>query len=194
MFGKLKSRFVRDEEAGLTVEAVIILPLLLWALMAMYAFYDVYRHKMLAMKANYAISDLLSRETDPINLAYINGIEDVYEFYTRSSDGDAWIRVTPVKCRRRCNNLNTRQLQRDWSRGTDGQVSLRNGVVNRDYRDLIPLVPKGERIIMVETELTYEPLFGDYFTPIGERTMRDVVFTRPRFSPQLCWGTMSCLN
>lgn len=192
----LIARFHRGEEASLTVEAVIILPLLLWAFVASYAFYDAYRHKALAMKGNYGISDLLSRETDPINMTYLRGIEDVFEYFTRSPNANAWVRVTPVRCRKNCANPNTRVLKRDWSKATDGHDILYNSDVNgAHYRALVPMIAKGERVIMVETNLTYTPMFQALVPGLGsQRVISDVVMTRPRFAPQLCWGSLTCIN
>lgn len=189
---RLLRNLARDDGASLTVEAVVVFPLLIWAFCATFAYYDVYRHKMLAMKGNYAISDLLSRETCDVNMNYLNGTEDVFEYFTRASDADAWIRVTPVRCKKRCDNPNTRVLRRDWSHATDGKSSLTNGKVNNQYRDVVPMIAKGERVIMVESSLDYEPIFGTLIPGIGNRTMVDIVMTRPRFAPKLSWGNAPC--
>ncbi len=186
-------RFLRGEEAGLSVEAVLVLPFMLWAFAALFSYFDVYRARSLAMKGNYAVSDLLSRETDPIDTAYLNGIEAVFTFITESDD-ESWIRVTPVHCLSDCTDPDTRVLQRDWSRATDGVDWLSNADVNSDYRDIVPMIASGERVIMVETRIAYKPPVGPAITGVTARDLRDTTFTRPRFAPQLCWGEDLCLN
>ncbi len=185
--------FWRREDASLTVEAVLIFPLVLWAFVATITFVNVFQTRSLAQKGNYAVADLLSRETNAINQAYLNGIGEVYEYLTKSGTS-AWIRVTPVRCRKFCNNMATRQLRRDWSRATDGTPRLTNAEVDTNYRDIIPKIPKGERVIMVETQMDYTPPFSSAFTIISTRTLQDISMTRPRFAPQLCWVGRRCGN
>ncbi len=185
--------FLRGEEASLSVEAVLVLPFLLWAFAAMFAFFDVYHTRSLALKGNYAVADLLSRETNAINMTYLRGTEDMFTYLTKGGDA-AWIRVTPVRCQRRCDNPATRVLRRDWSRATDGKARLTNAQVNNDYRDIIPMMARGDRVIMVETSLHYTPPINPVLTGVTAREIYDITMTRPRFSPQLCWGNLSCLN
>ncbi len=190
---RLAADFLRREEASISVEAVLVMPFLLWAFTAMYAFFDVYHTRSLALKGNYAIADLFSRETNPIDTSYLNGAENVYAFLTRGGE-DAWIRVTPVRCTSRCDDPARRVLRRDWSRATDGRQRLRNSDVNNDYRDIIPMIAQGDRVIMVETEMQYEPAINPTLTGVGARRIYDITMTRPRFSPQLCWTGLSCSN
>ncbi|HHL22305.1 MAG TPA: hypothetical protein ENJ52_12370 [Aliiroseovarius sp.] len=185
--------FFHREDASLSVEAVIVLPFMLWAFAALFSFTDIYRARALAIKGNYAIADLLSRETQPIDMTYLNGVADVFSYITESGD-DSWIRVTPVRCKKRCSNPNTRVLRRDWSRATDGVHRLTNSEINEYYRDIVPLIAKGERVIMVETQVNFEPPIRPTVTGVTAQALVDTTFTRPRFGPQLCWGNMRCLN
>ena len=185
--------FSRHEDASISIEAVLVLPFLLWAFAAMYSFFDVYHARSLAMKGNYAVADLLSRETNPIDMDYLRGTEDIFQYITRSGTS-SWIRVTPVRCRRRCDDPARRQLRRDWSRATDGHHRLTNTEVNRDYRDVVPMIARGERVIMVETFTNYTPPLNPKLTGIFPRKINDLTMTRPRFGPQLCWVGRYCGN
>ena len=51
---------------------------------------------------------------------------------------------------------------------------------------------EGERVIIVETSTEYTPPFSQNLTGIGGRTFVDIVMTRPRFAPQLCWSGIGC--
>ncbi len=176
--------FWRGEDGSMTVEAVMILPLLLWAFLATFTYFDVYRAKNLALKANYAISDLLSRETQ-VDMNYLLGIEDVYAYLTEGGD-PAWVRVTVLRCSDDCDSENNRTLVRDWSKATDGLEEITNEDLQGVYDDVIPVLAEGDRVIMVETMASYEPPFSVYLTGIEARDMRDIVMTRPRFAAQLC--------
>lgn len=183
-------RFGRDERASVTVESVIILPVLLWAFLVTYSWFDAYRVKSRALKANYAISDLMSRETRALDRAYLNGIEEVYELLTGSGT-DAWVRVTVVRCVKRCDKSN-RKLDRDWSKATDNVEELSSKQVRELLDPMVPVIPSGERVIVVETNMTYNPPFSRKLTGVGPSTLSDIVMTRPRFAPQLCWEGENC--
>ncbi len=61
----LKNRirqFVECDDASITVEAVMILPLLLWGYFGMFVLFDGYRAASSNIRANYTIADMLSRE------------------------------------------------------------------------------------------------------------------------------------
>ena len=190
---KATRAFWRGEEGSMTVEAVMILPLLLWAFLATFTFFDVYRAKNLALKANYAISDLLSREAE-IDMNYLLGIEDVYTYLTQGGD-PAWVRVTVVRCSENCTSEADRTLRIGWSQATDGLASLSDTDVQGTYNEHIPMIAEGEWVIMVETMAGYEPPFSVYLTGIEARDMSDIVMTRPRFTSQLCWDAdESCEN
>jgi len=183
-------RFHRDDEASLSVEAVLVLPLLLWGFAATYAFFDVYRAKNLSLKANYAVSDLLSRETNPIDMAYLDGTEKVFRYLTRTSS-TSWLRVTVVHCTADCTAAN-RTLERDWSKATDNLPTYSNEDIMQHFEPIIPWIATGERVIIVESGMHYTPPFSQALTGVGSRDFVDIVMTRPRFAPQLCWDGLTC--
>jgi len=177
--------FRRDEDASQSVEAVLVIPLLLWAFLASYTFFDVYRAKSLALKANYAISDLISRETGEMNMTYLLGAEQVFEYLTQESP-DPWVRVTEVYCEANCADPN-RTLKVDWSKATDSLPTFTDADVMNNLDPIIPLLAQDERVVIVETSIDYEPPFSQNLTGIGERTFVDIVMTRPRFAGFVCW-------
>lgn len=184
--------FHRDEQASLSVEAAIIAPLLFWSFLATYAYFDVYRVKNIALKSNYAISDLLSRETNTIDMDYLNGVSNVYRYLTPGGP-NTWLRFTVVHCTDECTEENgPRTLAVDWSRATNGKPTFSDEDVMAQLDDLIPLIAVGERVIIVETALEYVAPFASSLTGITDQTFSDIVMTRPRFAPQLCFEGLSC--
>ena len=178
-------RFRREENASQSVEAVLVIPLLIWAFLATYTFFDVYRAKSLALKANYAISDLISRETNTMDMNYLLGAESVYEYLTQASP-DPWVRVTVVYCDANCGD-NTRSLRVDWSKATDSLPTFSDEDLMNSLDPIIPWLAEDERVIIVETSVEYEPPFSQNLTGIGGRTFVDIVMTRPRFAGWVCW-------
>lgn len=184
-------RFRRDEHASLSVEAVLITPLLFWALAASFTYFDLFRERSLAIKGNYAVSDLISRESRILDMTYLNGTRDVYRYLTGASSG-VWLRLTVVRCAAFCADESQRQLNVEWSHATDGEIPLTNDAVANHYADLIPMMAQEEVVIMLESNMTYQPRLSPALTGIGETDFTDVVLTRPRFSGQVCWENTSC--
>lgn len=197
--------FGKDEDASLSVEAVIIIPLLLWGFLFTYTVFDVYRAKNISLKANYAVSDLLSREGNPINQAYLNGTKSVFRYLTQGNSA-TWMRVTQVYCNANCTNNETRELFVDWSHATDNKGTYTTQSMRTKLAHAIPLLAAGERALIVETSVDYYPPFIPtmIWTPwsksssveypagwgyIKPRTFVDIVITEPRFAPRLCWST-----
>ena len=90
-------RGFRDDQRGIVaVESIIVLPLLFWSLMAMYAFFDAYRQAGMNVKAAYTIGDLLSRETNYITPEYLETTHQLFDLMTRSNS-ESKMRVTVVK-------------------------------------------------------------------------------------------------
>ncbi len=172
-------RFSRREDGTIAVETVLWVPLLLSVLAATFSLHDAFRYKSLNVKAAYTISDALSRETDPIDYAYLDGMVEVMEFLTRS-DGPYSLRVTLVRY-----NENRDKYVSEWSK-TRGDF---DALGNRDLADLYDKLPNmlhNERVIVVETETEYNPPFA--VPGLNEtRLFYNFGFTRPRFAPKIVW-------
>ncbi len=172
-------RFARNEDGNMSIEALIFVPLILSILGATFSFYDGFRYKSLNTKATYTISDALSRETDPINNAYLDGMVEVMEYLTRS-EGPYSIRVTMVRY-----NGKKDKYVRDWSK-TRGDFSPLENKDLKDIEDQLPTLLHNERVIVVETATEYEPPIP---VPGFDTTelFYNFAFTRPRFAPKLVW-------
>lgn len=190
-------RFARDERASLSVEAVLIAPLLFWTFIATYTYFDVYRVRNVAMKANYAVSDLLSRETQVIDMNYITGAKNLYRYLTQT-DSSSWVRVSVVYCESDCAvspgaTSADRTLNVDWSKSTDDMPTYTQDDVN-DYLDqYVPLLAAEERVIVVETHMDYDAPFASSLTGLTVDSFYDIVMTSPRFGGgQLCFDGIGC--
>lgn len=199
-------RFFDEEDASLSVELVLILPLLLWGFLTVITIFDVFRARTLALKGNYAISDLLSRETQSINSSYLAGIDSVFSYLTQGGD-TTWVRVTQVYCVDQCASNEDRELEVEWSHATAGQSTYTTAEMRQGLQQNIPLLPSGQYAIVVETSVDYSPPF---LPPLNvfyrdengasrqinwgimkRNTFHDIVVTEPRFAPRLCWSNVA---
>lgn len=177
----LKSRFeaFRDETGGtVSVEFIVMAPIVFWAYASMFSWFDAYRQVGVHEKAAFTIADMISRETDPLDRDYINATRDMVQFLTRSEKKPD-LRISVIRY------VESRdQFRLDWSQKRGGIARLRNTDV-RNWHDKLPSLVNGERIILVETRIDYEPPF--LYGLIGENELATFVFSRPRFAPQICY-------
>lgn len=168
-------RFAKDTRGSLTVEAVIVLPILFWAMLSMIVFFDAYRQSSMSVKAAFTITDMVSREVDPINKAYIDGAFNLFRELARS-DKSPKIRITVVYF-----DAAEKRFFRDWSHQRGGMPVLTDADVLA-MQDRLPAMPNNERLILVETWTDYNPPFN---VGIDRQNLYNFVFTRPRFAPQV---------
>ena len=172
----------RDETGGtVSVEFIIMAPIVFWAYASMFSWFDAYRQVGVHEKAAFTIADMSSRETNPLDSDYINATRDMVQFLTRSAQRPD-IRISVI----RYVGGNTNEFRLDWSQKRGSIGSLRNSDV-RNWHNKLPMLVNGERIILVETRIEYTPPF--LWGLMEQNDLATFVFTRPRFSPRICWNT-----
>lgn len=169
-------RALKDERGSFSVEAVLMFPLLVWAFMAMYVFFEGLRESNINLKATYTISDLLSRETDLIDETYLDGINDVYAWLSRSANPVS-MRVTVVRF-----DAATDSHVNIWSRGVGGKPDLNQQEVDNIISPRVPIMADASTAIVVETWSTYDPIMDIGLT---DTNIHNLVVTTPRFTEQL---------
>ena len=171
-------RAFRDDARGsVSVEFALIMPFLFWAFGASYVYFDGYRQSSVNLKAAFTIGDMISRETDPLNDAYMDSMYNLLNLMTRTPS-DTTLRVTVVRW-----DEDDDRYYFDWSQ-TRGAVLPMTDADVIQMADKLPVMPDNERVILVETSNSFVPLFN-----IGMDTLSldNFVFTRPRFAPQVLW-------
>lgn len=199
---KLKN-FVRDSSgASVAVEAIVIIPVVLWALAAMGVYFDVLRTNSTAEKASYTIGDMLSRETNAITNDYLNNTRTLYEtllgtgyssttevdpesgeetvFVTANTETDfSSVRVSVITWHE---DESTYVL--NWSQTRGPQYGALSTGDLTDIALALPKMADQDTIILVETHMTYEPVLN---VGLGDQEIETFTFTRPRYAPQLVY-------
>ncbi|MGJ8615456.1 MAG: TadE/TadG family type IV pilus assembly protein [Sulfitobacter sp.] len=175
----LRCDFLRREDGSIAIEAVIVMPLLFWTYLSMFSIFDAFRMYSINQKAAYTIGDAISRETVPIDGAYLEGAQDLFEYLSRSQDQTS-IRVSSIYY-----DAGQDEYRRDWSQKRGSVAELTNADV-KNWHEKLPVLPDNERLVLVETWADYDPPFN---TGLEEREIRNFVFTRPRYAPRVCWET-----
>ncbi len=186
-------RFYTQERGLITVESIIILPILLIALMATYTYFDVFRKQSLALKANYSVSDYLSR-VPTYDQDAVEGLNSLFQFMSQSKSGN-WLRVSVIECKLdavQC-NASPRKLDYnfDYSAVSQGQgvSKLTQAEVFAQYSDFIPKMYNGESLFIVETVAQYRPLMPTILAGIPARELKNTVVTGSRETDVLCFET-----
>lgn len=179
-------RFCRAEDGTVVVEAVLVLPTLLWVTLAMFVYWDSYRSVNVIQKATYTISDTLSREDreDPIDGAYIDGLREVMN-YLLDGDQVAKIRVSSVTWKTADNDFSVL-----WSYSPGDQIpAMPVGLLaDQDYQDKVPNLADGDTVIVVETMVDFSPAFD---VGMNDLVIDEFIATRPR-SGRLCFTGFAC--
>ncbi len=173
-------RFIRSEEGSISVEAMLILPILVWCYLGTFVFFDAYRSQSTNLKAAYTIGDTLSRETGYITPLYMDSLSALQKFLVDEDNGMARLRVSVYRYRASDNTYRV-----NWSRTRGGGVALTDTLL-ADLRPNLPRMPNNEIAILVETWVGYHPT---YSVGLQDFTFTDLVVTRPRFATQLCANT-----
>lgn len=175
-FFKAFKRNVRDEKGSISVEAILMFPMLAWAFMAMFVFFEGLRESNINLKATYTVSDLLSRETDLINEDYLDGMNAIYAWLSRSAQ-PVQMRVTVVRYdQATLNHVNV------WSRGINGKPDLQQSQINEFIAPHVPIMADAATAIVVETWALYDPIIDMGLT---DTEIYNIVVTSPRFTEQL---------
>jgi hypothetical protein len=176
-------RFFRREDGSFVVESVLVLPLLFWAHLGLFAYWNVYAATNTVQKATYTISDLITRQQASVNDAYLTGLRDVMN-YLVDSPSSTKLRVTSF----RYSEANKR-YEVIWSRSPNSALSVLNNASLVGLKDRLPLMSDGDSAVLVETEVRYEPTLAYGITT---NAITQFVVTRPRFLAKICHVNFTC--
>ncbi len=173
-------RFARSQDGAVSVETVIMIPVLIGALLGMTAVWDGFRHRNASLKAAVTVSDAISRETSPIDRAYIDRMDALFAFLA-GARGDAALRVSVI-----ANTLTEdgedEELELRWSASSDAELRAVSDVA--ELEEHVPAMAVGDQIIVVESWLDWTP---PATSRVVGRTFREVTVSRARFVPQVLW-------
>lgn len=171
-------RFSRRSDGTLSVEAIMVFPLLMWAYMGMYYFFDAYRQQNINLKAAYTVADMLSREVDVIQWKDVEGLNRVLDYLTSSAQ-PTQVRISVVYW-----HEDTDRHILVWSKGTRGRLDLTQAQFEASYSEHVPVMADSDTAIIVETWSYYVPTVN---LGLPSVTFDNLIVTSPRFAPQLCY-------
>ena len=177
------ARFARDEKGSVIAEAVIVLPVMLWAYLALFVYWDAFRSMNTVQKAAYTISDMVSREMVGITSAYVNGLDNMLEYLVDNSQTVS-LRVTSVTW-----SATNSRFEVHWSRSPDSAKPVLTTATLQNYAGQIPNMSAGDYVVIVEVWANYAPSFE---VGMDDTVFNQFIVTRPRFLPCIPIDAVAC--
>lgn len=171
---RLKS-FAADTRGSVSVEFVLMMPILFWAYMATYVYFDGFRQSAVNNKAAYTISDLISRETGILTEDYVDSMYSLMQLMIRS-ESDLDMRISVIRWSEDDNRYYVK-----WSTNRGYGVNYTDATISTIEHKL-PVMPDNDIVILVETINTFVPPFN---IGMDDKPLANFVFTRPRFADQV---------
>ncbi len=175
--------FRDDERASITIEFVIIAPLLLFMLALGFQFFDAFKSYSRAAKATYAVADVVSREELPLDAAFTAKLHGLLEALLPWIQDDKSIRLTSIKW-----DAVESDYEVVWSCQINGATAaldfyaysmLTTETLTSAQKSMLPDLVPGDSIVFVETHIPYSALFD--FIGLGNLVWENQVAVRPRF-------------
>lgn len=161
-------RFVTDEDANMTLEFIIITPVLITWWVASVVFFDAYDARSGAARVSHTIADLVSRQTTVDN-AFIN---DMLNLQNRMLPFEpvGIVRLTEV------HQDALGDLEIVWSSATSGEIIT---LVEELPLGIMPPMKNGQFIMLVESNVPYIPV--SRWVGIEAQTWINQTFINARF-------------
>jgi TadE-like protein len=187
--------FVKNERGSALVEFVLVFPMLIWAFLGIFLFWDAFKAINTAQKASFIVADALSRATTDIAPAYIDGMADLLAYLSSADSArgeEVRLRVSSIKW-----DSVTARHSLAWSYSPDNGYPVLTSAALEDIDDKIPTLTAFETVLVVETEVDFIPALtggnaGGYTLGVGSRTFTEFVVIRPRFIPKVCLKDTAC--
>ncbi len=164
----LLSDFRKDEDATVTMEFVIIMPVLILWYIGSIVFYDAFNSRATAQRTAHTIADIISRQ-NKVDNAFIDKMLVLQNrMMPREQVGS--VQVTSIKL----DALG--KLVVLWSYATDGSPALTAADISATQ---LPIMKIGESVVLVDTAVPFTPI-ADWVGLVAQ-TWRNHVVTQPRF-------------
>jgi hypothetical protein len=182
------NQFRREEDGSVVVEAMLILPILIWCFMGTFVFFDAYRTQGANVKAAYVLGDIISRETEYISPSYMDSLFALQGFLVDTGTNQQ-LRVTVVEFTGPNHNNGFDVV---WSQARGGAVAMTSANLDSQFDDYIPVMSIGDSVIITETWIDYDPRYSVGLQDASGNTdieFREFVVTRPRYG-SICWNSV----
>jgi hypothetical protein len=183
--------FLRNEDGLVLAEGLLMLPLVVWALVAMFIYWDVFRTINVTQKAAYGVADLLSRQRDEIPLTFADGLQNVMNFLTPGGH--------PVKMR---------ITSFEYDEGADDYKllfsyspmnkvpELTEATIQNWKGTKVAALNDGDSVFVLETSVEFkaqlQTFIAGFMVNVNDATFGEFIVTRPRHRRLCLEGRPTC--
>ncbi|MBU2867063.1 TadE/TadG family type IV pilus assembly protein [Pacificibacter marinus] len=169
-------RYRCSDLGSMSIETVLVLPVILTGLLLAYTYFSAFQIKGMANKAAYTVSDYVSRQTDPIDADFVEGLSSIYGYLTNT--GTKSLRLSSFTW---SDIDGSPDYKLEWSYAANGGEAL-NGESYSSVVSRLPAMTSGETVLVMETTTDWAPVFN---VGLDDLTFTDFVVTKPRFATQV---------
>lgn len=171
------SRRLRNENGSISVETLLILPVVMWALLASFTFTDAFRSKTGLQRAVFTTGDMISRiSANAVTPQFLRGTHQFMVLATQSRN--------PVFMRMSLIGWDTEdeayRIVWSFAERSGGRGRLTDDFVNQVLADRLPMISPGETVLLTEGWMDYDPPFK---VGLQARLFTELAVSRPRFAP-----------
>lgn len=184
------SGFANDERGSMSIELLAVVPIMVWALLSTFVYFDVYRTQANVNRASLTIADMFSREQAPITATYMASAGRLLKELTYA-ELNPDLRVTVYMF-----DLADDRFKSVWSHteGADQPLTTAN-LQSLRTAGRLPTLSDGEYSILVETTTDYAAPVNIGFGPFSGTDLDDVSFDtfvmiRSRYTNRLCFDNL----
>lgn len=182
-------RFRSEDSGSITVETLLILPVVFWAFLATFVFFDAFAARTASERAAYVVSDSIGRQQfQALTPDDLEAYNRVFSYLARSQP-NTQLRVTSVIWHPGEERYNVA-----WSYATNNGTPLTTDVLNMGIHERLPVLATAdggqsrESVFITETRVGFVPISDSLpfvGTVLQPQILRQLIVSRPRFAPQL---------
>lgn len=180
--------FIFENRATISVETVLVFPMLAWWYIGAYVFFDAYRSYAYSIRAAYTVSDIISRSRDVLPTGFVNGLDGLHDRMVLTS-GNPAVRVSGVLFDQRPRE----EYQLLWTYQTGDIPEMTQARLDDMAAEWLPLMADQEMVVMLESVVPYTPPYdlgvdlASFWrtADFNPGNWYNVVVSRPRFVQRL---------
>ncbi|MEM1265010.1 MAG: hypothetical protein AAGI50_03240 [Pseudomonadota bacterium] len=188
-------RRLSDQQGTVTIEFVILVPVLFAWLLGSFIYFDAYRSRALSSKVANMLSDLAAREV----VISDAGVDEFYTIQRRMLPrrvAGSWMRISSI-CYREERDAEGEVTRSDyllhWSVVEDAYFDPTDADATPNIlpyqtndalpEDVLPLMADGDSVLLTEIEAVWEPVSGQFsgYLGLSATTWRHIRTERPRY-------------
>jgi hypothetical protein len=184
-FRDIRDQLHRDERGSISLEFMIVFPLLLFLSIGGLAFWDAFQSNSKTAKVAYAVSDIMSRYTDVDDtvMAYLYSVQD--KMLAPDLDRRS-MRISSI-----CYDGSDYKVL--WSyTSNSGDITDPGALLDEDIPvGILPTMAPQDSVILTEVQARWQPKIN---VGVGAKTWRNALVTKPRFVKFIPHATLNPSN